>query len=509
MKEKALKISHVILLFIITILLVTGVYLKIKFTSINFEEILFLMRGGTGDSDFSVLYLALEICTPIVLVLFAIVYGIFYDITFGKKELKIKNKKIYPFNFVHNHRILLTVIFFLLSIGILAWSSGLINYVIYTNSASKFIENNYVDVKEANVTFKQKRNLIFIVSESLETTMFTKEQGGAWKYEVMPELYNLLDEEDVVTFYDDNKAEGLNMLQGTSWTTAALVANTSGLPLKIRINKNQYHSKNFMNGTYGLGDLLEDNGYNNELISSAKTSFGGLKEMFTRHGNYNIIDVKNLKDYGFSMGKEDKGKWGFNDNKLFEVAKVRVDELAKKKEPFNLELVTIDTHFYDGFVGDYSESKFKEQYENAYATQSRQIYDFVNYIRSKDYYKNTTIVIVGDHLSMQDDFFKKRGAKKRYVYNCIVNPGVEIKNNKNRIATSLDMYPTIVSSIGGIIDGDKLGLGVNLFSGKTTLAEKYGVKKLNSELKKKSNFYNDKLLNDEYLKKYEVKKGSK
>ena len=199
------------------------------------------------------------------------------------------------------------MIFFLLSIGILAWSSGLINYVIYTNSASKFIENNYVDVKEANVTFKQKRNLIFIVSESLETTMFTKEQGGAWKYEVMPELYNLLDEEDVVTFYDDNKAEGLNMLQGTSWTTAALVANTSGLPLKIRINKNQYHSKNFMNGTYGLGDLLEDNGYNNELISSAKTSFGGLKEMFTRHGNYNIIDVKNLKDYGFSMGKEDKG----------------------------------------------------------------------------------------------------------------------------------------------------------------------------------------------------------
>ena len=82
---------------------------------------------------------------------------------------------------------------------------------------------------------------------------------------------------------------------------------------------------------------------------------------------------------------------------------------------------------------------------------------------------------------MQDDFFKKRGAKKRYVYNCIVNPGVEIKNNKNRIATSLDMYPTMFSSIGGIIDGDKLGLGVNLFSDKTTLAEKYGVKKLNSE----------------------------
>ena len=503
MKEKNKKIIHIILLFLIHIILVTGVYLKIKFSSINFEEILFLMRGGTEDSDFSALYLALKICIPIILTLLVTSYALFYDITFGKK-----NNKIYPFKFINKYRVVITIVYFLLSAFILSWTSGLINYVIYTNSSSNFIEKHYVDPGD-KITFKNKRNLIFIVSESLETTLFTEKQGGHWKYEVTPELYDLLNEDDTVSFYNKNKAEGLNMIQGTSWTTAALVANTSGLPLKIRINKNQYHSKNFMNGTYGLGDLLEDNGYHNELISSAKTNFGGLQEMFTRHGNYDIVDVKSLKDYDLSMDKSDKGKWGFNDNYLFETAKKRLDIISKNKEPFNLELVTIDTHFYDGFVGDYSETKFKEQYENAYATASKQIYDFVSYVRAQDYYKNTTIVIVGDHLSMQDDFFKKRGAKKRYVYNCIVNPGVEIKNNENRIATSLDMFPTIVASIGGIIDGNKLGLGVNLFSGDKTLAEEYGVKYLNSELKKKSSFYNNVLLNDEYLKKYDIKKGSK
>lgn len=510
MKKTILKILHIISLVIITLFLVTAVYLKLKFSAINFEEILFLMRGGTEDSDFTALYIALKLCVPIGLLIILLGYTIYYDILFGKKKIITKKgKQLYPFNIGTKGKIISTVVLFIISTGLLCWTSGLINYIIYTNSNSKFIEKNYVNPKDTNITFDNKRNLIFIVVESLETSLFTKEQGGYWNYEVMPELYDLLNEDDVVTFHNKDKSQGINMLQGTSWTTAALVANTSGLPLKIRIQRNQYHSENFMNGTYGLGDMLKDQGYHNELISGAKVSFGGLKEMYTKHGDFDIIDVRSIKDYGYTMDKSDKGKWGFNDNYLFEIAKDRVDKLGKEKQPFHLELVTIDTHFVDGFVGDYSETKYKEQYENAYATTSRLIYDFVNYVREQDYYKNTTIVIVGDHLSMQNDFFDKHDAKNRYVYEAIINPAVKTEYDQNRVVTSLDMYPTMVAAIGGKIEGDKLGLGVNLFSGEKTLAEKYGVKKLNSELKKKSDFYNNQLLNDDYLKKYEIKKGSK
>ena len=43
-------------------------------------------------------------------------------------------------------------------------------------------------------------------------------------------------------------------------------------------------------------------------------------------------------------------------------------------------------------------------------------------------------------------------------------------------------------------EGDRLGLSINLFSGKETLAEKYGIKEMASELKKRSKMYDDELL---------------
>lgn len=58
----------------------------------------------------------------------------------------------------------------------------------------------------------------------------------------------------------------------------------------------------------------------------------------------------------------------------------------------------------------------------------------------------------------------------------------------------MDMFPTILDSIGIKIEGNRLGLGTNLFSEEKTLAELYGYDYLFQELKKKSNFYNKKLL---------------
>ena len=44
------------------------------------------------------------------------------------------------------------------------------------------------------------------------------------------------------------------------------------------------------------------------------------------------------------------------------------------------------------------------------------------------------------------------------------------------------------------IEGNKLGLGVNLFSDEETLIEKYGLDYVNEQLFMKSSFFNEKLL---------------
>ncbi len=53
----------------------------------------------------------------------------------------------------------------------------------------------------------------------------------------------------------------------------------------------------------------------------------------------------------------------------------------------------------------------------------------------------------------------------------------------------MDIYPTALSALGFTIEGDALGLGVDLFSGKPTLAEDMGYQAMNAELEKRSNYY--------------------
>ena len=56
------------------------------------------------------------------------------------------------------------------------------------------------------------------------------------------------------------------------------------------------------------------------------------------------------------------------------------------------------------------------------------------------------------------------------------------------------MYPTTLAAMGVTIPGDRLGLGTNLFSSTSTLAEIYGMDDLNTELLKDSQLYRSQLL---------------
>jgi hypothetical protein len=97
---------------------------------------------------------------------------------------------------------------------------------------------------------------------------------------------------------------------------------------------------------------------------------------------------------------------------------------------------------------------------------------FVQWIKEQDFYENTTIVISGDHLTMDSEFLADIDPEyTRTVYNCIINSAVQPVQEKNREFGTYDMYPTTLAAMGVKIDGDRLGLGTNLFSDKKTLTE--------------------------------------
>ena len=500
-KKIILTILQMLYFIIVSFLIATALYLKTIFKDIVFDELIFYLNNGVSNTDNNVFYTALKFIIPRFTILLFILITLFIVIKNIKKKInKKKSKKIEKRVFIKliNNSMLIINIFLLIFTLLFAISSIKFDeYIKNDNLISDFIEREYVDPRNVNIEFDNNRNLIIILAESLETSFFTKDQGGYWEYEVIPELYKLLKDKESITFYDNNRTQGMKMLSNSSWTTASTVTNTSALPFKIPMDGNEYHSDNFMPGIYNLGDYLKEQGYYLEQINASNSDFGGIEEYFTKHGNYNIIDSRTSDEY-LSMKKSDYSGWGFNDNYLFELAKVRLKEIEKKNKPFNLVLQTIDTHHFDGYVGDYTLDKFDTQYENVYATESKLIADFVDWIKDQDFYENTTILIVGDHINMQTEYFEKRDITDRYIYNCIINPVIKTANNKKRVFTALDTFPTILAAMGANIENDRLGLGVNLFSDLETLAEQYGFEELNNELNKKSDFYNKTFLKGDY-----------
>ncbi len=183
--------------------------------------------------------------------------------------------------------------------------------------------------------------------------------------------------------------------------------------------------------------------------------------------------------------------WGMEDSILYEYAKQKLTEIAGQGEPFNFTMLTVDTHPPEGYVCSLCDNTYSSQYENVLACSSKQAVSFINWAKEQEWYDNTTIVITGDHLSMKKDIWDDIGDYERTVYNCFLNlpEGVSPVRHTNREFTVLDMFPTVLTAVGVDIEGDRLGLGTNLFSERTTLPEEMGFDVFNRELELYSDYY--------------------
>ena len=373
---------------------------------------------------------------------------------------------------------------------VMAWNRlDIGNYTANKSTYSDFIDVNYVDPADTELTFPEtKRNLIYIFLESMETTYTDVEDGGGFEEGCIPLLTELAQENEDFSGNDPALNGGYPM-PGTTWTAGALFAQTSGLPLSIPIEDNSMDTQeSFFPGIVTLGDILEQQGYERVFMIGSEAEFGGRKLYFTEHGNYDIEDYP----YFVDAGKIEKGRWvwwGFEDLYLFEFAKEKLTELSQGDEPFNLTMLTVDTHFEDGYTCSECGDEFGDNtYANVMACSDRQVTEFVKWIQQQDFYENTTIVISGDHLTMDSDFCEDVDSDyTRRVYTTYINADAEVEDPAmTRSYTTFDNFPTTLASLGVKIEGDRLGLGTNLFSDTLTLEETYGIDRMSEELQKKS-----------------------
>lgn len=351
-------------------------------------------------------------------------------------------------------------------------------------------EERYISPDSVAVTApEKKKNLIYIYLESMEITYASKADGGSQPTEnYIPYLTRLASEN--ISFSNTDMLGGFQSISGTTWTMAALFSSTTGVPFSFPVGGNTMNQREiFAGGITSLGNILEDNGYRLEFLCGSDGDFAGRKDYFSQHGDYKIYDLFSAREDGY-IPDDYFVWWGYEDAYLYEIAKDELTALSKDTDsPFNFTMLTVDTHHVDGYVCDSCPSVYDEQLGNVLLCADSQIYEFVQWCKAQPFYEDTVIIISGDHPRMDTTLIAD--IELRPIYNCFINTdksSAEL-NSQWRTFTTMDMFPTILSALNFDIEGDRLGLGTDMFSGRETLAEEIGLSTLDEELNKYSQYY--------------------
>ena len=491
MKVKKWKIVvWLTFLFLFTFLLSAVMWAILSWSSISTDELLWHLRTSLDGAD-----------TGLIVEFVLVTIGTSTVVTAGAGyafcKLRKKSEKVERYTLCAIRAV--TILNLLLSVVAAWFGFGIGTYIKEYNNATTFIRDEYVDPASVKMVFPgKKRNLIFIYLESMEVTFMDRENGGAFSQNVIPDLTEMAHKYEDFSGADKKPNGGVS-LPGTIWTMGAVFGTTSGLPLKIPLERNSMNqNKDFFPQLTTMGDIFAKEGYQNRLLMGSDANFGGCRLYYESHGNFTIHDYEYAKETG-RIPMDYKEWWGYEDRKLFGFAKDELEELSKSDQPFQLVIQTMDTHRPDGYHCPECNDTFSDNvYANVMDCSSRHVDEFIRWVQKQDFYQNTTIVITGDHPTMDNDFCADVPEEyERKTYLCIIHPVNSPKDaTKRRYFSTIDLLPTTLSAMGVRIEGGRLGLGTDLFSDQKTLLEKYGREKVEAELSARSKLMEDMFYGD-------------
>ena len=484
------------------ILLVAEEYVLSSFSGITIDQLVFHMNTNLEGSNWSTflptliqagIYILIAVigCT---IVTFIQKYFIKKANRYRKFNLKAKEMiKEYSLHFITTLCGFVAICIVLVS---LADNYYLIDYLAARRIDTEIYDKYYIDTATVELTFpEKKKNLVYIYMESMEMSLADESHGGGKSVNVIPELTDIALENDCFNG-DTDILNGARSLYNSTWTIAGLVAQTSGLPLGINhvLTNNINSISSFMPGATTLGDILEKEGYHNVFMLGSDAKFGNRDVYFKEHGNYDIDDYYWARNNNKLPDKSYYVWWGYEDDKLFTYAKEELTSLAESDEPFALSLLTVDTHFVNGYLCDDCPDTFTSQYSNVLACSSKKVSELVEWIEAQPWGEDTVIVLNGDHLCMDSKYYEDMPEDyERKTYTAIINSSKK-EPDTTRLYSTMDLFPTTLSAMGVTIKGDRLALGTDLYSDTPTLLEELGENYLNYELSLNSTFYDKNIL---------------
>lgn len=348
---------------------------------------------------------------------------------------------------------------------------------------SEFYRKNYVHPDSVKIKIPNElRNLIVIFMESMEKDFSLH----------TPEIVRL--EKSSLDFQP-----GGQDVSGTSWTIAALTGKMCGIPLNMPMGIEEYLGKlpTYVPYAKCLMNVLADRGYNQLYTQGTSGEFTQKNDFWKAHGNVDVHDIKYYKSVG-KIPEDYLVFWGFEDRKLYRLVKEELDSLANLDKPFAFYMLTVDTHLPRGWLDDSCRIALKNigiadiklnHFPEALRCASMQLESFIGWMREQPWFEKTTVFVMGDHTS---PFLSTKAGLPQSENLHWINFAINVSANnviayrQGRAYSSLDMFPTILESMGFELENHSIALGRSLYADSPTLLEKYGKKTLDSLLRERS-----------------------
>jgi phosphoglycerol transferase len=445
------KFIKYFLLWLTIFLFQLGIWLIRKFGEISFSQFYFHIDMGIEGLIHSDQTYFASFARKCLLVPTVIIIVIQVSFKYYKVSIVDKISKTY----------LSTILIMSLSLFLhkISFFEAMSSYYDYFKTRDDYFASHYTDPKQVAIQAPKKfKNLILIYVESLEetyanTNLFSHNLISSIQPTAIPNSYHF------------NQYE---QAPATGWTIAGIVSTQCGVPLKTMThNSVSYNESGFLKGAFCLGDILKNRGYRNIFVNGPDLTFSGLGKFLKTHGYDEAYGREEW--YKENKTKDDMNDWGLYDDLLFIEAEKKLDELeSHPNTPFNLTLLTIDTHGPNGYVSKHCANQHgvtKGNFEGIVECTALQLRDFIDYVQKKGYLENTLIVVFGDHLAMKNPVYTKLiSEKNRHIFNIFINNS-NLKKNRDEIV-EFDMFPSILTALNFDIEQIKLGLGYSGFGTK-------------------------------------------
>ncbi|QOY93760.1 sulfatase-like hydrolase/transferase [Massilia sp. UMI-21] len=337
--------------------------------------------------------------------------------------------------------------------AVLLWlvQLSVVDYLV-SSMGPDYFSRHYVKPSTVAVHGSKPKNLVLIYVESLEAGYSNRNVFGS----------NLI---APLTDLEASSFRSFVQMPGTGWTIAAIIATQCGLPLKrITIfdeNTQGEQVRSFLPNATCLGDILARHGYRNVFMGGGSPSFAGKGRFLRAHHYHEVLGKEDWQAQG--VQERSMNGWGLFDDALFERARRKLGQLHASGQPFNLTLLTVDTHEPAGHLSPGCARRGHAGFTGVIRCSAAEVAAFVDFVRERGYLADTNIVILGDHKARRNPLSDALDRMpERPLFNAFIGADLPSRNREQLV--HFDLLPTILEFSGFTVSGGRLGLGYSGFN---------------------------------------------